>query len=290
MSSFAFRGLALWCLALPALPAQGGRRPPPLLQDSPRAPTREVRVLSVYDEASSRAAFHAIDANADDRLSALEFVAALEGDEAADPRDLGAFRRADADRDGFLDWPEFDARLRAAIRLNGTFRYRPARTQPNALRASVEDAENVDPGARAMLNLLDSDRNGKVSREEFAALVHTSGLPASSLDEFVVADQDSDGELDAGELPALTRRLANLPRMTQTRPSARTFSVPWRRADLDGDGEITPQELEAALRGIDVHLGRWAETVIANADRTRDGRLGPAEVVRAEGREERDRR
>jgi hypothetical protein len=66
------------------------------------------------------------------------------------------------------------------------------------------------------------------------------------------------------------------------KPSARSFGLPWRRADVDGDGKVSATELETALRAHAAHLGRWAERVVGDADRSGDHRIGPAEVTAAE--------
>lgn len=250
------------------------------------APLRPVVVLQTYDEATSRAVFTAIDRNADDRLSVFEFAASQDEPAAADPRDPTVLRRFDTDRDGFLNWPEFDARMRNAIRLNGEFRYRPARQLPPIKPAMpvLTDAskELLDAQVQGLLALLDTDRSGKLSRDEFATLLSSANLPASSLTQFVQADRDNDRQLDSKELEALTRLLPNLPRGPQMQPSARSFSVAWRRADIDGDGKISTTELDTVLRSHDVHLGRWVSKVIADADRTGDRHLGPAEVFAAQ--------
>jgi Ca2+-binding EF-hand superfamily protein len=268
---------------LPGGTASTPRKPPQPQTDKPRP----VVILQTYDEASSRAAFAAVDRDADDRLSVLEFAAAQDEPAAADPRDPSSFRRFDTNRDGFLGWPEFDARMRNAIRLTGEFRYRPARTLPTPKASSPtplpEDAkEMLDAQVVGLLALLDTDRDARLSRDEFATLLASADLPASSLTQFVQADRDNDRKLDKAEIGTLTRLLPNLPRGPQVQPSVRSFSVAWRRADLDGDGEIAVPELEAVLRGHDIHLGRWVDKVIADADRSGDRRLGPAEVMAAQ--------
>lgn len=241
---------------------------------------RALVTLPAYDEPSSRAAFTAIDRSADDRLDVLEFADAQEEKMPADRRDHGLFRRLDVDRDGFLSWPEFDERVRHTIRVSGEFRYRPAR-KPVAPRPPP-DAEALSPAqVQNLLVLLDRDRSGKVSREEFVALLTVAGLPATLLGQFVLVDGDGDRQLDLKELAALARVLPGA-----TRPpapaGAKSIGTAWRRADRDGDGEVSISEMEAALHGLDLYLGRWAEKVVADADRTGDRRLGPAEILAAE--------
>ncbi len=257
----------------------------PDAQNPPIAP-RPVVVLQTYDEVSSRLAFSSVDRNADDRLSIFEFAASHDEPAAADPRDPTAFRRFDTDRDGFLNWPEFDARMQNAIRLSGEFRYRPARVisapKAHTIPTTEDGKELLDAQVQGLLALLDTDRSDTLSREEFTTLLHSAGMPATILTQFVQADRNGDRQLDAKELITLTRLLPNLPRGPQVQQSARSFSVAWRRADLDGDGEIGNSELESVLRSHDLHLGRWVDKVLADADRTGDRRLGPAEVFAAQ--------
>ncbi len=252
---------------------------------NPPIAVRPIVVLQTYDEVSSRLAFSSVDRNADDRLSIFEFAESHDERAAADPRDPTTFRRFDTDRDGFLNWPEFDARMQDAIRLNGEFRYRPARVIPapkaHTIPTTEDGKELLDAQVQGLLALLDTDRSDTLSRDEFATLLFSAGMPATILTQFVQADRDGDRQLDAKELTTLTRLLPNLPRGPQLQQSARSFSVAWRRADLDGDGEIGNSELESVLRSHDPHLGRWVDKVLADADRTGDRQHGPAEVFAA---------
>lgn len=265
---------------------QKGGKPVPTTNDSP-AQERDVVVLNAYDEASSRLAFASVDRNADDRIDIFEFVQALDEAAASTPRETAAFRLLDKnDRDGFLNWPEFDQRVREALRLTGKFRYYPARVLPGTGPSiGSEDAKALlDARTESLLTLLDADLSGTVSRDEFATLLTVAGMPAANMVKFVEADADSDGQLDRKQLAKLIGLLPNLPRSPPVLPSSKSFGILWRLADTDGDGEVSIAELEAVLRKHQIHLGRWADKIVTDADRSGDRRLGPAEVLAAEPR------
>jgi len=261
--------------AQPATKSNGAKGPPAVEQ-------LPIVTVQVYSERSSRTAFSAIDRSADDRIDIFEFVASQDERTGAGLQDNTAFRRADVDRSGFLDWPEFDQRLRDLVRLSGEFRYRPARSLAPAKIAGqkpVVDLATLDPQTRSLWALLDTDRSGRISRDEFSSLLTSANLPAASMVHFVRADADGDDELDPRELGQLMPLLPALPRGPRTTPSSRSFPPPWRLADRDGDGEVSARELESALRNHDLDLGRWAERIIDDADKSGDHRLGPAEVL-----------
>lgn len=276
--------LVAFALACGTTSAQTNPRPGTRTEGTPPKPV--IVTLLTYTEDASRTAFAAIDRDADDRLDIFEFVASQD-ESVAGPPPTAAFRRLDLDRDGFLDWPEFDARVRNALRLNGQVQYRPARVLPAAkpVQTNAGAAEHkLDPRARGLMNLLDSDRSGRVSRDEFETFAVSAGLPASAIVAFVEADADGDASLDAAEFAKLLELLPNAPRGPGARPSSRSFSPAWRRADVDGDGDVSASELEVSLRRHALHLGRWAAKVVADADRSGDRRLGPAEVLASEPR------
>ncbi|MEZ5965568.1 MAG: hypothetical protein R3F56_17165 [Planctomycetota bacterium] len=241
-------------------------------------------VLQAYSEAASRHAFSAIDRNADDRIDIFEFTRSLDA-KAGDSQDLTTFRHADDNRDGFLNWPEFDRRLRALLRLRAEFRYIPARRLAPVKTADTQVATPpMDARTKALWTLLDTDRSGSVSREEFVSMVTAAGMPPATMVRFVESDRNGDDQLDPGELTRLIAVLPGMPRTAPVASSSKGFSAAWRRADTDGDGEVSIAELQIALREHDIHLGRWADKIVADADRSGDRRLGPAEVIAAEPR------
>lgn len=246
----------------------------------------EVVVVQTHSEASSRQVFAAVDRNADDRLDIFEFTRALSEDVDAHKLATAAFRSADGDHDGFLSWPEFDQRLQEHLRLRGEFRYRPARrvgpTRPQSPTAAADGP--IDERVAALWTVLDTDHSGRVSREEFASLLTAAGMQPAAMVRFVDADADGDDELDRKELARLMTMLPNMPRMSPPTSSAQGFAPAWRRADKDGDGEVSVAELQVALRQHEIYLGRWADKIVADADRSGDRRLGPAEVLATEPR------
>lgn len=284
--SLLVRDLAVLGLLTLALAAQvQGTRPGPSAAPGPKPDKLAVVVVQTYSEARSRTAFAAIDRNADDRIDIFEFARAEDQGTVSALQDPAAFRITDEDHSGFLDWPEFDRRLRSLLRLRGEFRYRPARVLPEARAAepSAEaDVEPTDADTKTLLKLLDTDRSGRVSREEFTTLLSAGGMPAATMVKFVDADANGDDQLDAKELSRLLSLLPGIPHTPPAATSSQGFAPAWRRADRDGDGEVSVAELEVALRAHDIYLGRWTERIVGDADRSGDHRLGPAEVLAAD--------
>ncbi len=265
---------APWTLLLACVPA--------VAQTPPAEPKLPVIELTTYSEGDSRRCFAALDANADDRLSVFELAHGFE--DGADPRDVSFLRSLDHNRDGYVDWAEFDQRVRSMLRLHGTFRCQPARAPLTVPAEAQKRNAPTDPAMRKLLDLTDTDGSDSLSRAEFRALVLSVGLPASVADQFQTMDRDASRALEPEELAPLVPILVPL----LTRPTApspgRAFPGGWAKADRNRDGEVDAAELELALRRHDPFLSRWARAVIGDADRSGNGRLGPAEVLAEEQR------
>lgn len=275
--------LTLWILAATSTGSGVAQVPSP--ETKPEVKLEPI-VLSAYAEAESRRCFAALDENADDRLSIFEVARAFE--ESAGPSDPSILRSLDLDRDGFVDWAEFDLRVRNAVRLHGVFRCRPARVPSTVAAESARVQEPLDAPTRALLDLTDTDASGNLSPAEFESLVLSVGLPASTTDQFGLLDRDKSGALDPDELGPVTPILTTLLARRSTPSPARAFSGSWAAADRNHDGEVDAAELGLALNRHDAFLGRWARTVIDEADRGGNGKLGPAEVIAEEQRRARE--
>jgi Ca2+-binding EF-hand superfamily protein len=246
-------------------------------------PKTEVRV---HTEAASRRAFAECDGDADDRLSIFEATRAFE--DMGSPRDSETFRTVDTDRDGFLSWPEFDQRLQTVIRLRGSLRYRPARKLSPADGAATPPPKD-DSIDRSLLAVLDADRSGAVSRDEFANALQAGALSPALRGVFPSLDADDDGQLASAELAAMRVLLPKLVRPEPVGNSPQAFPAEFAEVDRNRDGLIDELELDRALRQIHPSLGRWTQRVLADADRSGNHVLGPAEVLALQPPPDRDR-
>lgn len=253
------------------LGAATAQKPPSRTEAIPPA----VTVLEDYSEEVSRAAFAAIDADADDRLSIFEIgKAAPEIGTRADPR---TFRGLDRDNDGYLSWPEFDAHLRRLLE-RGPFRF-------HALRPYTPPASRTSPAtagrAASLFAQLDRNGDGRLPVTELEAFVTDAGLPPQARSIVMALDRDRSGDVSVEELESVARLLeADNP--TPADPSAgaeaETLPAPYAAADRNGDGVLDGDEVRSALVHLDPGLGRWADVILTDADRSRSATLGAAEL------------
>lgn len=248
--------------------------------NKPQEPTLAPVMIREYGEPAVRAAFAAIDGDADDRISIFEWLRAQVQPNRT--RDTELFRLMDADGNGFALWPEFDERVRQALRLVGEFRYQPARSIKPAVAKATPAPTRVRGAVTVLIEMADTDRSNGLSRDEYAAMLQASGLPAANAVHFIEADKNRTGELDERELAVLLTLVPELAQRVEAAPAAKGLSEAWARADRDADGEISAAELASALRRIEPHLSRWATKLVADADRNGDRRLGPAEILASE--------
>lgn len=247
--------------------AQGSSAPPG------RGEERLVR--GACTPAQSRELFRACDADDDDRLDVFEAADALEA--IRSPRDVQGFRRLDADRDGYVSWPEFDAVLRAVLHKGGTFRVRTARAVADVGRTS----RAADP-VRQFLQLHDRNGNGALDADELADCLRRSALPEPFGASLRQADRNRDGRVDETELEEWFGQLPG--RMLPQRALAGSpLPPPWHAADRNHDGAIDAAEFRAMLRGLDPSLEAWANALLRALDKDRDGSLRAAELPREPG-------
>ena len=238
----------------------------------------ERRYQGSYSEPVSRELFAACDLDGDDHLDVLEATDSF--DSLRSPRDVDGYARFDVDRDGFIDWPEFDARFRRGIENGGTFRVRTRRM----LSPSTIPAPPLPPTPlRRFLQLHDTDRDGGLSGAEIDKLLEVSGLPPTLAVQLRLLDLNGSGSIDETELapwfellPPAVRAGGNLADPTAT--PATPLPPPWFAADKDGDGKIDGVELRSVLLRMDPLLARWDMALFGKLDRDRDNALPAADL------------
>lgn len=244
-----------------------------------------------HNEELSRALFRACDRDADDRLSILEAAGALLAVHSR--RDVEGFRRLDTDADGYLHWPEFDARYRQLALQATPFQLHPSRPfEPPAPppTATSEAAAEQEKALAALVKTMDANGDGVLQTAELVAVLKESGVPPALLAELSKLDADSSGDVQGEELQPLVQLLPQAATATTT-AAADTAALPsgFAVADADGNGALTGAELREALRRLDPSLTRWTDLILRQADRSGNGSLGIAEVQRALAPLERDR-
>jgi len=269
---------SLLCVAAATLTAQA---PQPI----PRAETGTQPLpapvsADSWSEAKSRDLFTACDGDSDDRLDLFEAADAL--DSIADAKDSEAFLRLDADRSGFLSWPEFDDHLWTVVSRGGTFHVRPCRRFVERA-PERQEAREATPLQR-FLRLHDENGDGGLDSPEIERLVVRAELPPSLAGKLRALDHDRSGTVDEPELAPwfeLLRGIVPEARITPPAPAG-GLPPPWRAGDLDANGRIDEAELTAVLRRLDAGLARWAAVLLRKLDRDKDGALGVDELPTVE--------
>jgi Ca2+-binding EF-hand superfamily protein len=263
-----------------AAPAQGASK----VEPAAAAPEEPI-LLRTYDQDQSRDLLRCCDRDGDDRLDLFEVRCAATT--LADERGIAAFRRLDADRDGYLDWPEFDKHYQDVVRGGNTLKLRlsrPLRTPPARAGASASAAPAARSPTRKVLELFDKDRDGGLSLGEREALLREFGMPPMFAATLTALDRNGNALIEEQELaPVLAQfNLGDVftrgPAPASATKATSALTGPWTQADEDGDGVVSHPELAAALRRIDPDLARWTGQVLAGIDRNRDGRIGPEEL------------
>ena len=217
--------------------------------------------------------------------------------------DSAAFVSYDADKDGRVTREEFAVRYRLAIERVGAFK--PPVEILVVVSAPTRNAEQLR-------NAYDKNGDGGLSAQEMKQLLSDYArdeLPA----ELAVEKLDRDGSkrVDGSEIDFLARLLTtsvspaasdpNAPRVRQTleelfggpqdrstgyqtapMPPLIVGPVPdFRRLDLDGNGQISIEDLRRLQSPLDLPVR--AAAVLAALDTDGDGELSPDELARALG-------
>jgi Ca2+-binding EF-hand superfamily protein len=112
-------------------------------------------------------------------------------------------------------------------------------------------ATSADPADQQ--KALDKDGDGKLSGDELAEAAKTGKLPPAELKKL---DKDGDGklspdELEQGAKEANTKAAAAAPKEKMKSAMKKKFKSPeeaMKTMDTDGDGKISPEEMEQGLK------------------------------------------
>lgn len=261
----------------PASNAIRGATPPPSAATASGAATVERATEMTYDRDRSRALFAACDADSDDRLDLFEAQSALQ--DVGEPGNLNWFRRLDTDRDGYVDWPEFDAFYRNVVRDGNTLHLRLLRALP---AVATPAGGGLGQAPRRTIDLFDANHDGALDIAEGEAMLKELGVPPNLIRMAPTLDTDRDGRYSQSELaPAMQLLHIDLFAPVAPKsggPAATVLPAPWQEVDGDNNQSIDRKELALALRRIDPQLDRWTAKIMAATDRNGDGRLSPGEL------------
>jgi len=236
--------------------------------------------LDVHTEQTSRELFSACDRDSDDRLDLFEACDALEN--LGDPKDSRSFLALDRDRDGFLQWPEFDEHYRSSIQRGGTFRVRTCRRFVKQL-PELQQAKTATP-LDVFIQLNDTNENGGLDPEEIQKIVRDLGLLPVLETQLKRLDLDQSGLIEPAELAPWfeqIRSVVSLPGVSEL-PTPSGMPSPWGEIDSNGDSAIDIEELTQALRRLDPGLARWATVVMKKLDTDGDHKLTDRELPGAQ--------
>ena len=258
----------------PALPCQQPTprtaAPQPAAETQPK--TERVTVRE-YDQQRSVALFAACDGNSDDRLDVFEARAAFSG--VGDPQDIRWYRRLDQDRDGFLDWPEFDRFYRDLAQNGAPLHLTLARQ----LSASVTVASPLaGSDLRETIRVFDKDQDGQLDRDEVNGALRAVGAPQGAAVLLQLVDTNRDGKFSEAEIAPHWDGLRGKSAITQLVGKPDEQKAALAALDLDANGAVSVAELARALRRIDPQLARWAPQIHEAADTDKDGALRGPEV------------
>jgi Ca2+-binding EF-hand superfamily protein len=173
------------------------------------------------------------------------------------------FKKADTDNDSKLTLDEFKAALK-------DLRERIHEQHPGQGGAAGPAGKAAPGGAAAeMLRKADADKNKEVTREEFKA-----AFPNAPEGRFDALDRNKDGVLDQKDMPAAKAS----PGAGQATELIKTIT----KADTNGDGKVTFEELQAVRPGITKEaynkLDKNGDGVLSKEDRPEPG-SGPAQAA-----------
>merc|ERR1719208_562555 len=208
--------------------------------------------------ADIKAAFKRLDANNDGQICRDELRAGMR---LSDPDMDVVFALGDLDGDGEISLGEF-IRVMSPLTATALARFRNTFT-------AIEDVVSA-------FRIIDCNNDGALSKQELEAGMNSFGKKFSQVEidsVFALADVNSDGEINYAEFvslmfPAASTALAKFRKQNRTLKNARDS---FDRFDVDGDGEITYDELVAGLGG--EYTANEIDAIFAMGDTDQDGQI-----------------
>lgn len=272
-----YRSYALFAAALmsPLLPAQQPTPRPATPQPAAETKPKQERVtVRDYDQQRSVALFSACDGNSDDRLDVFEARAAFSS--VGEPQEIRWFRRLDQDRDGYLDWPEFDRFYRDLVHSGDALHLTLARSLASSAAVA---SPLVDADLRQAIRISDKDQDGLLDKPEMSGALRALGAPEGALTLLQLVDTNRDGKFSESELSPHWNALRGARGVGRAgAPTDAQRKAALAALDLDANGSVSVAELARALRRIDPQLARWAQQIHEAADADKDGGLRGAEL------------
>merc|ERR1719232_1060034 len=208
--------------------------------------------------ADIKAAFKRLDVNGDGQICRDELRNGMRLSDA----DLDiVFALGDLDGDGEISLGEF-IRVMSPLTATALARFRNTFT-------AIEDVVSA-------FRIIDCNNHGALSKQELEAGMNSFGKKFSQVEidsVFALADVNSDGEINYAEFvslmfPAASTALAKFRKQNRTLKNARDS---FDRFDVDGDGEITYNELVAGLGG--EYTANEIDAIFAMGDTDQDGHI-----------------
>ncbi len=253
------------------LPAQAGNEP-------------TWQSLNKYSEAISRQAFTACDRKADDRLDLLEALKSLSDmGSLREPKD---FRKLDINRDGHLDWSEFDQHFRQTIKAGQSLKIRSSIAIAGAATQAKPKTSPAQRAGARVIEMGDFNLDGQLDGNEFSALMKKFNQPPQRKRAFPALDKDGSGTLSGSELVPMLNQVPGLIAMLagpapKAAPMVAPTSKLMKKADQNADQKINEPELVQVLRSLHPRLGRWSSQILRAADRNGNASLEQGELEAA---------
>merc|ERR1712012_825130 len=208
--------------------------------------------------ADIKAAFKRLDANNDGQICRDELRAGMR---LSDPDMDVVFALGDLDGDVEISLGEF-IRVMSPLTATALARFRNTFT-------AIEDVVSA-------FRIIDCNNDGTLSKQELEAGMNSFGKKFSQVEidsVFALADVNSDGDINYAEFvslmfPAASTALAKFRKQNRTLKNARDS---FDRFDVDGDGEITYDELVAGLGG--EYTANEIDAIFAMGDTDQDGHI-----------------
>ncbi len=114
-------------------------------------------------------------------------------------------------------------------------------------------------GAHMMHKMMDADKDGSVSAEEFKAFRNQK---------FADADKNNDGNIDAGEYEAHSKAMAEQRKKAMEMAKKKKTKKHFDKMDADGDGKISKAEFDAKGERSFIRMDKNDDGVLNKDDRS----------------------